>query len=62
MLEQDLPALREKIAEVDEQILGLVAKRLQIAEEIGKYKLENGITIKAFDVEKKVTQRYQKIS
>ena len=62
MLEQDLPALREKIAEVDEQILGLVAKRLQIAEEIGKYKLENGITIKAFDVEKKVTQRYQKIA
>ncbi len=40
-----LQSLRGKIDDLDEQILELVAKRMGLAEEIGEYKKQNGVTI-----------------
>lgn len=42
---QDLNELRTAINEVDNEILSLIAKRMQIAEDIGRYKKDNNITI-----------------
>lgn len=41
----DLHSLRKKINEIDKNIIELIGKRMQIAEEIGSYKKEHGITI-----------------
>lgn len=40
-----LDSLREKINGIDEDLVKLIAKRMGIAEEIGKYKKEHNITI-----------------
>lgn len=47
--EDQLAVLRSKIDEIDEQILELIASRMGIAEEIGRYKKENGVTILQLD-------------
>lgn len=59
---EELENLRAEIAETDEKILELVGKRLELAKKVGDFKVQHGMTIKAFDVEKKVLERYQKIS
>lgn len=42
---KDLSSLRNDINRIDNQILDLLSQRMKIAEEIGKYKKENNITI-----------------
>lgn len=44
-IESDLSELRENINKIDREILSLIANRMDIAEEIGKYKKKNNITI-----------------
>ena len=59
---QQLKTTRERIAVLDEQILGLVGKRLQLAKEIGllKKKLQRPVRNQA--VEKAVYQRNGKVA
>lgn len=42
---ETLDSLRVKINDIDEDLIGLIAKRMGIAEEIGEYKKEHNITI-----------------
>lgn len=44
---EDLRVLREQIDEIDRQIVALYEKRMKVSEEVGKYKIENGL--KVFD-------------
>ena len=44
-LTQDLDNLRKEINRIDEEILNLISKRMDVAESIGRYKKENNITI-----------------
>lgn len=60
MLEQGLSELREKIAEVDEQILNLVQQRLGYAVEVGELKRKMNLPVKDYKVEKAVWERNQK--
>ncbi|MBR1973548.1 MAG: chorismate mutase, partial [Candidatus Methanomethylophilaceae archaeon] len=39
----DLEQLRKDIAEIDMQIIGLIAKRISIAEDVGRIKLSQGL-------------------
>ena len=41
----DLSQLRKEIDEVDEQLIPLLIKRMQIAEDVAQYKVENGIPV-----------------
>ena len=41
----DLSELRKEIDAVDEQLIPLLIKRMQIAEDVAKYKIENGIPV-----------------
>lgn len=40
-----LSELRCKIDDIDEEIIALIARRMGVAKEIGKYKKENGVTV-----------------
>ena len=55
----DLDELREEIARTDSEIIELVSKRIGIAQEIGDYKVANGLPIRNVEVEKKVISRYR---
>ena len=54
--------LRDKIREIDENIVKLAAERIRITEEIGKIKVKEGSQIRDLEVEKKVIERYHKAS
>lgn len=41
----ELDDLREKIDELDRQILESLSKRMEVSKKIAKYKFENGLTI-----------------
>ncbi len=42
---EDITALRREIDLIDEELVGLVAKRMQVSREIGQYKKEHGIAV-----------------
>lgn len=55
MVEIDtLRCLREKIANVDNAILKLIAKRMELSCQIGQYKLKNQLPIKDSSIEQQV--------
>ena len=43
--ENTLEQLRSEIDKLDEELIDILARRMAVAEEIGKYKKENNITI-----------------
>jgi chorismate mutase/prephenate dehydrogenase len=53
----DLKHLRERIRALDDQLLGLVKERLELARAIGAVKLASGLPIKDYKVEKDVLAR-----
>src|SRR5690606_21530347 len=55
--QEELTALREKIAETDEQIMLLLKQRMQLAQEVGKVKAHYRLPIKDYRVEKSVIDR-----
>ncbi|MDB2447217.1 prephenate dehydrogenase/arogenate dehydrogenase family protein [bacterium] len=59
---EQLNLLRTQIADLDAKIVELVGKRLSLADKVGQFKIDNGMTIKAFDVEKKVMERYEALA
>ena len=54
--------LREKIRELDEEIIELMIKRIETSEEIGRLKNDLGLAIRDKNVEKKVIERYRELS
>ena len=56
----DLEQLREEISSTDLKILELMKKRLELAKEVGLYKIENGKEVVDPSVEEKVVARYRK--
>jgi Prephenate dehydrogenase len=54
--------LRNRIREIDEEIVRLAAERISIAEEIGQIKVTEGLQIRDLEVEKKVLDRYRDAS
>lgn len=52
--------LRERIDEIDEEILKLLDERVVVAKEIGKIKREKGISITDNDREKEVLDRAER--
>lgn len=52
-----LDSLRERIAELDREILGLVAARMQTAREIGALKKQDGVPLRDWEVERRVLAR-----
>jgi chorismate mutase/prephenate dehydrogenase len=59
---KQLQTLRQKIRDIDRQILALAAERQKWAQEIGKIKLDSGLPIKDFAVEKAVIESSRKIA
>ena len=59
---KDLEQLRKEIEELDSKIVGLMIRRNDVAAEIGRLKNELGIPLRNLDVEKKVIERYRRMS
>jgi chorismate mutase/prephenate dehydrogenase len=53
----ELDRLRERIGEIDDAILRLVAERLEVARTIGKQKRGAGVPLRDYDVERRVLDR-----
>lgn len=54
----DLELLRQEIRRTDMEIIDLISRRTDLAEQIGRIKKENGSPIRNVAVEKKVIERY----
>ena len=52
-----LEQLRERIRKLDEDILGLIAERMETAKAIGQEKKEDGIPLRDWNVERQVLDR-----
>ena len=52
-----LEQVRERIAEIDREILNLIAARMEIARSLGRAKKERGIPLRDWEVEKRVLDR-----
>ncbi|MDD2532422.1 MAG: chorismate mutase [Candidatus Methanomethylophilaceae archaeon] len=51
--------LRNEIALIDQEVIGLVSRRTSLAERIGRMKMSEGLPIKDPAVEAKVIARYR---
>jgi len=62
---KNLDSLRNKIDRIDEKILNLIKKRLDLAKEIGRYKKESKLPLKDTKREKEILDKkigvYKKI-
>lgn len=57
----DLEDYRNEIDRVNTEIVDAVSRRMNIVEEIGQYKKENGMEIKDEGREEKVKQQFEKL-
>jgi chorismate mutase len=57
MSHPDLPELRQRVGELDKQILRLIAERLETTKSIGEIKQKQGLPIRDFRVEVQVLKR-----
>jgi len=55
----DLELLREEILRTDMEIIDLISRRTDLAEQVGRNKMENGLPIRNIAVEEKVVRRYR---
>ena len=56
-MQDELSTLRHAISAVDDELLQLAAKRLDLARQVGEYKLRHGLAIKDYEVEKQIIER-----
>ena len=56
-MEPDIEKLRDQIRTIDEQILELSSRRMQICREIGKYKKDHNLPVKDYRVEKNILEK-----
>jgi chorismate mutase / prephenate dehydrogenase len=59
---ENLNNLRTIIEDIDENLVSLIAKRVETAEKIGKIKLNLGLPIRNYQVEKNVYHKMQKVA
>ena len=52
-----LDALRSQLAELDEQLLAIVARRQQLSSEVGRVKREAGVPVRDYRQERDVMRR-----
>jgi chorismate mutase len=62
MSEDFLTVKREAIADIDEEIFGLLQKRTDLAQAIGEYKAEHGMEVHNPAQEARVIERYRKLA
>ena len=62
MVKDSIEELRKEIEKIDDEILSLAAKRMELAESVGKIKKQNQKPIKNFAVEKRIIERIRKKS
>lgn len=55
--DQELSGLRKEIRKIDQQILELTAKRMQLARQVGEYKRRHNLPVKDYKVEKVILER-----
>jgi chorismate mutase len=60
--ELDLPALRTEIDEIDERILRLVARRIELVLQVGEYKRERGLAVYDAERERAVLDRLMRLA
>jgi chorismate mutase / prephenate dehydrogenase len=61
-LDDQIERLRDRIAELDWDILEKVAERTGVAREIGRQKLSRGLPLRDLEVEKEVIERYRSLA
>lgn len=61
-MDETLDDLRRRLAELDENLLGLVAERIRLASRIGAAKREAGIPTRDFGQERDVVERARKVA
>ena len=59
---KDLEQLRKDIEEIDSKIIELMIQRNDVAEKIGVLKNDLGLPLRNIDIEKKVIERYRRMS
>jgi len=57
----DLEDYRQEIDRINREVVDAVSKRMNIVEEIGEYKKENGMEVKDEGREEKVKQQFEKL-
>ena len=62
MSEDFLTVKREAIADIDEEIFGLLQKRTDLAQAIGEYKAEHGMEVHNPAQEARVIERYNALA
>ncbi|MEM2839525.1 MAG: prephenate dehydrogenase/arogenate dehydrogenase family protein [Thermoplasmata archaeon] len=60
--ENEIDDLRGKIAEIDAELLQLIAERLAVARRIGLHKHAHGLEVRRPDMEKRVLERAEKLA
>lgn len=58
----DIEQIRAEIAATDEQIMQLIGRRQQLAEQVGRYKAEHNEDVRNREVEQKVIARYRRLA
>jgi chorismate mutase/prephenate dehydrogenase len=56
----DLVALRARVQDVDEQVLRLVAERMELVRQIGEMKKREGVALRDYAVERQVLERAER--
>lgn len=62
MTRDEVADLRRQIAEIDEQIIGLVARRTDLAARVGELKRQRALPIRDFAIEKEIIDRARRIA
>lgn len=60
-LEHDLTALRGEIDDIDSELLQLLARRMKVSQQIGRYKKNNNVTVVQMDRWKKILSNYRAV-
>ena len=55
----DLEKLREAIRKTDREIMSLMKRRLELAKQVGEYKIHNNEDIRNLEVEERVAESYR---
>lgn len=62
MPREDISRLRDEIAAIDAEVIGLAARRTELAAQLGEMKRRDGLQIRDFGVEKEIVGRARRIA
>jgi 3-deoxy-7-phosphoheptulonate synthase / chorismate mutase len=58
MSDLELMQYRSEIAELDDEIIGLLIQRFELTDEVGRIKKKNGIPVENKEIEAKILSRF----